>query len=118
MDINGTANSVHKIMLETFEQDRPWFDGDDWGRIDISHKTTKTTLKTEDEGKLDYGLNWGGMVVVTNEDSKNAWGVSRGVRAISNLGFVSKLRPNLLYSMLFTPALLTSILPISIASAL
>ncbi|KAJ9102657.1 hypothetical protein QFC19_004766 [Naganishia cerealis] len=77
-DIDGTANSVHRLNLEVVSQERPWFTDDDWGRIDSAQKVVTRQLMSEDDGKIDYGTNSGGMVYITNEASKNKWGVSKG----------------------------------------
>lgn len=78
-DIDGTANSAHKLNLEVVSQERPWFADDDWGKTDSTQKVVTRQIMSEDEGKVDYGTNSGGMLYVTNEGSKNKWGVSKGV---------------------------------------
>jgi primary-amine oxidase len=77
MDIGGTKNSIKAITLENVKQHLDWYD-EDWGTSEYQQQIVHRPIKTEDEGKMDYGTNSGGMYVIQSEKT-NAWGVPRGV---------------------------------------
>ncbi|KAM0748227.1 amine oxidase catalytic domain-containing protein [Meredithblackwellia eburnea MCA 4105] len=76
-DILGTKNSISTISLEVQEIEQPWFD-DDWGTTNVQQAIVKRTHLNESTTKFEHPKNGEGILLITNEDEKNAWGVPRG----------------------------------------
>ncbi|KAK4700925.1 hypothetical protein P7C70_g5317, partial [Phenoliferia sp. Uapishka_3] len=76
MDVAGIRNTISTVSLEDKEFKQDWFD-EDWGATNIQQHIVKRKHLTEVTSKFEHPKNGQGMLVVSNEDKKNAWGVSR-----------------------------------------
>lgn len=78
LDVAGTANTISSVSLEVQEIEQPWFD-DDWGTTNIQQAIVKRKHLNESTTKFENPKNGEGLLVISNEDAKNAWGAPRAV---------------------------------------
>lgn len=76
LDVAGTANTISSVSLEVQEIEQPWFD-DDWGTTNIQQAIVKRKHLNESTTKFENPKNGEGLLVISNEDAKNAWGAPR-----------------------------------------
>lgn len=77
-DILGTANTMTTSTNVPVSEVYPWSDG----KARNTMKLERSTIETEDTGKLDWAANGATQFAVVNMDEKNAYGEYRGYRIL------------------------------------
>jgi primary-amine oxidase len=83
-DILGTKNTMTTTENVAVSEVYPW----SAGQTRNTMKLRRSTINTEDDGKLDWASNGAKQFTVINMDEKNAYGEYRGYRVLPSAGTI------------------------------
>ncbi|KAJ7186602.1 copper amine oxidase [Mycena filopes] len=100
IDVLGTANSLVEHKIVPVDVKYPWANN-----TRSTMQLQRVRIENEDDAKLAWPQNGGGMFLVENSDKPNKYGEPRGYKIAPSRGgagmYLTNIRPNLLKSQGF-----------------